>query len=265
MEIILKPPSSPVAFSFLNFEIRWYGIIMAISMLVCVFCLYRYFKKRFDVKFADNFLDFSPVIIFVSLIGARVFYILGNLSFYIKNPTEILAFHHGGLSIWGALFFGIVIIYIISQKTNISFLKFADAFAVFMPLAQAIGRWGNYFNQEAYGQPSEGFLKLYVDIPYRYKGYSGFEYFHPAFLYESILDFILFLFLFYFSSKRKLKPGYLSCFYIFSYSLIRIVVESFRIDSVLNIFSVPVAVILSFLGIIFSFILFILIKNKKVM
>ena len=170
--------------------------------------------------------------------------------FYLRFPTEILAIRHGGISIHGALLGGFIGLVLFAKKRNISIFKLCDISAAGLPLAQPIGRWGNFFNSEAFGTPTNLPWKLYIAPQYRPIPYTDNEYFHPAFLYESILDLIIFFLLFtLIKTNRYKKEGNLTLIYLILYSAARIAVESIRIDSVKYLFGQPVAIIMS-IGII---------------
>lgn len=261
MSFIIYPPQNPIAFVIFNHPIYWYGIIITTAIFIGITFSYLLVLKKFSKKEAETFLDFFPFVIIFSIIGARLFYILGNTVFYFKNPLEIIMINHGGLSIWGGLFFGISSFIFFCKKYKTDALKIFDILALSMPLCQAIGRWGNYCNQEAYGRPSDFFIKLYVDFKYRNPELITTEYYHPAFLYESILNLLLFFLLVFIFFKFKLKKGTIFYLYLIFYSIIRIFVESFRIDSVLYLNNFPVASVISFVVLIISLIL--LLKNKN--
>ena len=252
MDFVIYPPTSPIAFEIFNFSIRWYGIILAFSIFTGVILGYFLFLKKEGKKAAEVFLDSIFHVVVFSIIGARIFYIIGDFNFYSNHPKEMILINHGGLSIYGAIIFGILtlIIYLSLKKENI--YRYLDFFALLMPLCQAIGRWGNYFNQEAFGKPSLSFLKLFVDYTQRPLAYANYEYFHPTFLYESVLNFILFLILILLFLKKDLKNGIIFSLYLIFYSIIRIIIESIRIDSVMNISSIPIATILSIAILLFG-------------
>ena len=246
--MIIYPLKSSIAFNILGLNIHYYGIILAFAIFLGITLIYKFLKSCDNSDYANVFIDNCSYIVLFAIIGARMFYVLGNFSYYKAHINEIIMINHGGISIFGAILFGILAIYLISKINKISCLTLLDVSAVVMPLCQAIGRWGNYFNQEAYGAPTNSFIKLYVDYSHRFIQFKNIEYYHPAFLYESILDFILFLVLFYFFKKnknKKLKSSAFVCIYLMAYSVIRIFVESIRIDSILNVGSVPVAIIIS--------------------
>ena len=187
MELIIQSPNSPLFLDFFGITIRWYGVFLTIALLVGVVLSYFLIKKRYSSFEADKFLDFSPFLILFSIIGARIFYVIGDWDFYSKNLSEIIYINHGGISIYGAIIFGLIFIFLIGYFKKMNILKYLDIFAISMPLAQAIGRWGNFFNQEAYGVPSNFFLKLYISPENRFDLYKQYDYFHPVFIYESIL------------------------------------------------------------------------------
>lgn len=188
--------------------------------------------------------DFTPYIIILGILGARLYYCAVNYSYYIAHPFEIFYIRQGGLSIHGMIIVGILSLYVFSKFYKISFLKLADVFLCGTALAQSIGRWGNFFNSEAFGTPTDLPWKLFIPVSQRSMEYLNFQYFHPTFLYESILDFVIFIVLLW-CFKQKFKAGSTACLYLILYSIVRIIVEHFRIDSVLDIAGFPVAQIVS--------------------
>ncbi len=261
MNFVIFPPKSPVAFNFFDIPIYWYGIIMTASIFIGLIISYILILKKYSKNEAENFLDFIPFVIIFAIIGARIFYVFGNLDFYLNRPYEIIMINHGGLSIWGGLFFGILSFIFFSKKYKLNSLKLFDVLALTMPFCQAIGRWGNYFNQEAYGKPVNSFIKLFVDLKHRNAELLSTQFYHPAFLYESLLNLVLFfLLLIIFLKNKNLKNGTIFYLYLIFYSIIRMFVESFRIDSVLYVNNFPIASVISFVVLIIAIIL--LIKNK---
>ncbi len=264
MEFIIYPAKTPILGHLFGFPVRFYGLIMAIVFTVGVIFSYLLIKKKYSIKESDLFSDYSPLVILVSLVGARIFYILGSFDYYINNPKEIIMLNHGGLSIFGAIFFGLAILFFLSKKMSFNYYAHLDVIAVVFPLCQAIGRFGNYFNQEAFGLPSNSFFKLYVDEIYRPEKYLDFQYFHPTFLYESIFDIIIFLILLtLFLFKNNLKKGTIACLYLILYSVVRFTIEGIRIDSVLNFSNIPIVQIICVLVFFISIISLILINKKS--
>jgi phosphatidylglycerol:prolipoprotein diacylglycerol transferase len=168
-----------------------------------------------------------------------------NFSYYSHHPLEIFSIRQGGLSIHGMIIVGIVALWGFAKFYKLSFLKLCDVFLCASALAQSIGRWGNFFNSEAFGLPTNLPWKLYIPYSHRPLQYINFEYFHPTFLYESILDFLIFVILFLCFKKLSQKSGTIAAMYLIMYSLVRIFVEHLRIDSVLNIAGFPIAQIVS--------------------
>ncbi len=264
MNIVLYSPDNPIAFYIFNFPIRFYGIFLSLAIFIGIAFAYFTLKKLYSKKEAELLLDILPIVIIFSIIGARLFYIFSDLKFYLKNPNEIIMINHGGLSIFGALTAGIISFYIISKKHKINFFKYADIIACALPLSQAIGRWGNFFNQEAYGLPSEGIIKLYIDTMHRKAQYIDSEYYHPTFLYESFLNLFVFVLLVTILFKFKnIKQGSIFLIYLMCYSLLRFFVESIRIDSLLYIFSMPVAQVICIIVFLTSALVLIKINLKN--
>jgi len=263
MDLTLYSPNSPILGYIFDYPIRYYGVIMSFSFLLGVFLIYQIFKNKLSKKDAEIFLDYSPLIIFFSIIGARVFYVLGDFEYYKLAPKEMFFINHGGLSIFGAIFFGFIALIIFSKIKKFNFWKHCDVIAIVFPLCQAFGRFGNYFNQEAYGRPYEGILKLYIGEQHRLSNLKDVSYYHPTFLYEAILDFLLFTFLlFLFSKNKKLKDGNITCLYLIFYSVIRFFIERIRIDSILNVAQVPIAQIIALLIFTISTIALIFLNKK---
>lgn len=252
-----------VAFNLLGFPVYYYGIILAIAILIGVYCAYCLYKKFYGVKKAQNIIDFSPYIIIIGILGARFYYCLVNFAYYSNHPLEIFYIRQGGLSIHGVIIIGLLALYYFSKKYRMSFFKLIDVFLCGTALGQSIGRWGNFFNSEAFGTPTNLPWKLFIPISHRPAQYMDFQYFHPTFLYESILDILIFIVLLVFFKKFSKYPGTLACMYLILYSFARIFVEHFRVDSVLNIYGIPVAQLVSILLIIFASIALLFLLNRK--
>lgn len=242
-----------IAFSFLGIQIYYYGIIMAISLTVGVF-VSNLITKRFYIELnSDVIYDIAPHIIIGAIIGARLYYCLLSINYYIASPLEILQVWHGGLSIHGAIIGGLIGGIIYSRRHQLPILKLCDIFSFGLSIGQAIGRWGNFFNSEAFGKPTESLLKLYIPIYKRPLEYMQYDYFHPTFLYESIFDIIIFLLLLIVIKKTTKKiDGTIFFTYLIMYSLLRLITEQLRIDSILNLWGIPIAQIVSAVIILIS-------------
>ena len=247
MEFIINSPESPIFCHLFNFPIRYYGVFMSLSFLLGIISIYFALKNKYGKNESEKFLDYSFYVILISIICARAFYVIGSIDYYINFPKEILMINHGGLSIYGAILGGLLSMYIFSKKFEFDFLAHCDILAVVFPLCQSLGRLGNYFNQEAFGMPSNTFFKLYISEIYRPDNFQNFSYFHPTFLYESILDFCLFVILF--KLLTRMKSGRIFLLYLISYSLIRLFVEFYRIDASVYLFGLSFPQVVS-IGII---------------
>lgn len=241
-----------VAFNIFGFPVYYYGIILALAIFIGVYASYFLYKKFYGLDKASCIMDFAPYLIIIGIIGARLYYCLVNYSYYIENPLEIFYIRQGGLSIHGVIIIGILTLLAFSKIYKMSFLKLIDVFLCGTALGQCIGRWGNFFNSEAFGTPTNLPWKLYIPISQRPAQYIQFDYFHPTFLYESILDLIIFLILLTIFKRCSKHPGIIACIYLILYSFVRIFVEHFRIDSVLNIYGFPVAQLVSLVIILFA-------------
>lgn len=253
-----------IAFTIFNIPVYFYGLILAGAIFVGVYSAYLLFRKFYDKSQAAYIIDFSPFVIILGILGARLYYCLVNFSYYSAHPLEILNIRQGGLSIHGMIIIGIISLYLFAKKYGISFLKLVDAFLCATPLAQSIGRWGNFFNSEAFGMPTNLPWKLYIPLSHRPLEYINFEYFHPTFLYESVLDILIFFVLLLMFKKLAKKPGTIACLYLIMYSVIRILVEGCRVDSVLNVGGFPIAQIVSFVIILLASVSIIFLYNRKV-
>ncbi len=253
-----------IAFQVGPVSVYYYGIIMALALTFGVLVAYFITKKYYPTLDAEIIYDISPHLIIGALIGARLYYCMLSLSYYLENPIEILQIWHGGISIHGAIIGGLVAGIIYAKKHKLPILKLCDIFSYGLILGQALGRWGNFFNSEAFGRPTENFLKLYIPIYKRPLEYLQYNYFHPTFLYESILDICIFLVLFFLIRKIvKNKDGIIFFSYLILYSVARILVEQVRIDSVLNINGIPVAQIMSVLIILLSLLAIVILNVRK--
>lgn len=240
-----------VAFTLFGVDIMWYGILIAIGMILAVTIALKE-AKRLKIK-EDDILNIAIIGIPCGLIGARVYYVIFNWSYYAGNISEILNFRGGGLAIHGGLIGGILAGFIYAKVKKLNFFKLADCVVLGIPLAQAIGRWGNYLNQEAHGGPTDLPWGIMVD---------GIKV-HPTFLYESIWDLGVFIFLMLFRKKQKYE-GQILVFYITLYSIGRFFIEGLRTDSLmlgpLRMAQV-ISLVFIILGVILNYILSK--KNKK--
>lgn len=254
-----------IAFNIGTLPIYYYGIIMAVSLCVGVFVSNLITKKFYPDLNPDIIYDIAPHIIIGALVGARLYYCLLSYDYYSQNLLEVLEIRHGGLSIHGAIIGGLITGILYSKKHKLPVLKLCDIFSYGLIAGQAIGRWGNFFNSEAFGLPCDNcMIKLFIPIYKRPLEYLQYNYFHPTFLYESILDICIFLILFFVVRRFiKGKDGIVFFSYLIFYSIARILVEHIRIDSVLNVDGIPIAQIVSAITIFISIIALVCIIRTK--
>lgn len=216
--------------------IRWYGLLIASAVLLGV-SLSQYLAKRRYVN-PDLISDLSIWLVIGAIPVARLYYVLFQWSEYSQHPQRIIAIWQGGIAIHGAIIGGIIAALIFARLNKISFWQLTDLVAPSLILGQAIGRWGNFFNSEAFGGPTDLPWKLYIPPDHRPVDLVDFEYFHPTFLYESLWNlmvFALLLTLFFraLSKKSSLKVGTLFLVYGIVYSLGRFWIEGLRTDSLM--------------------------------
>lgn len=252
-----------LAFSILSFDIHWYGIIMAFAILCGIFAVIFIRNKFYKEISIDSICDISLILIIWGIIFARLYYVVLDYDYFLRHPNEILAIWNGGISIQGAIIGGLIGFYEYYLMHNINFFKYADLLSFGVIVGQIVGRWGNFFNSEAFGLPCNLPWKLYIPYANRPLEFKGFEYFHPTFLYESILNiFVLLVMLLVLYKFPKRKNGVIFCLYLILYSIVRIIIETFRVDSVLSFGIFHVAHIMAILFILFAiFLLFFI--NKK--
>ncbi len=239
------------SFFLWNINIKFYGVAIFFALLVGLWVTYFIAKKYYPKINGDFLLDLFPPAVIGGILGARIYYVLLNHHFYFQHPAEIIAIWHGGISIHGAILGGLIAGIIYCKHAKQPILPYADVISYGLILGQAIGRWGNFFNQEAFGAPvgADYHLRLFIDKIYRPMQFKDSEFFHPTFLYESIANVIIFLLLFF--VVRRLvqnKEGVIFFSYLILYSVARFFIEGVRIDSVYNIGSIPIAMIASIIA-----------------
>ena len=240
---------NPTAFTIFGISIKWYGILIATGALLGVLMGDKLAKKQ---GLKENIVsDFILIGIIPSVIGARIYYVLFEWGYYKDHLSEIFAIRNGGLAIYGGIITGIIFAYIYSKKKKVDFLKLLDVMSPGLAIGQGIGRWGNFINQEAHGGPTDLPWGIMVD---------GVKV-HPTFLYESIVDISLALFLYFYISKRKKFDGQMLAIYAIVYGIGRFFIEGLRTDS-LYIGPLRVSQIVSIVFILLGVGIY-LIKGKK--
>ncbi|MCM3389301.1 prolipoprotein diacylglyceryl transferase [Lysinibacillus fusiformis] len=233
-----------VALEFGPITIYWYGIIIAFGIILGWFLATRELKKLGLPK--DIFSDLLIWAIPISIVSARLYYVLFKWEYYLQNPGKIFAIWEGGIAIHGALIGGVITAIIFAKKRGISFWQLADIAAPSIILGQAIGRWGNFMNQEAHGAAVTRLFLENLNLPEFIinQMYINGVYYHPTFLYESTWNIAGFIFLIII---RKLNPrrGGLFLSYLIWYSIGRFFIEGLRTDSLMLTESLRIAQLLS--------------------
>jgi phosphatidylglycerol:prolipoprotein diacylglycerol transferase len=226
--------------------IRWYGVLMATAMALGLWLAHRDARRRgLD---PESLLKAAELALLGGLVGARLYYVLFNLDYYSQFPGKIFAVWEGGLAIHGGVIGGVLVGGLYAWRRHLPLRQFLDVAAPSLAIGQAIGRWGNFFNEEAFGRPTDLPWKLFISPPNRPLQYAQSEFFHPTFLYESAWDLIVFLLLFCVLRDRlKSAPGALFLAYLGLYSLGRLFTEGLRTDP-LMLGSLRIAQIVSLIG-----------------
>jgi phosphatidylglycerol:prolipoprotein diacylglycerol transferase len=217
----------------LSVSIRWYGVLIASSMALGLWLSAREAARRGESP--DDLLKAAEIALIGGLVGARLYYVLFNLDYYQTQPWwRVFAVWEGGLAIHGGLIAGLLTGGAYVWAKGLPLLTYLDIVAPALALAQAIGRWGNFFNEEAFGGPTDLPWKLFISEPRRPPAFVDQPYFHPTFLYESLWNVATFL-LVYFGLRRRLEraPGALFLAYLGLYSLGRFWIEGLRTDSLM--------------------------------
>lgn len=208
---------------------------------------------KYNIKFEDIF-NLSIYLIPICIISARIYYVVFNLQYFLREPIQIFNIRSGGLAIYGGIIGGVITTIIYCKKHKIDILNMLDYIVPTLALGQAIGRWGNFINVEAYGEETSNFLRMGIIENGVYKEV------HPAFLYESIATLLIFFILIILQKKREYK-GQVTYIYLILYSFVRIFIEGIRCDSLMFL-NVRISQILSVV-IFVTFCIVLLYKNKK--
>ncbi|MEM8602274.1 MAG: prolipoprotein diacylglyceryl transferase [Cyanobacteria bacterium P01_H01_bin.121] len=240
----MYPPLNPVIVEFGPFALRWYGLLMAIAIFTGSWLASRYITRHgLD---SNDFWDMLVWVLIPALLGARLYYVFiqsprddSGIGYYLANPGSIFQVWSGGIHIFGAFIFGTIAIWIYTRIRKLPLLVYLDGVALGLPLAQAIGRWGNFINQELYGPPTTLPWGLRIDPIHRIRPYDDLSQypetirFQPLFLYESLWNLIGFGLIFWLSRRfeKVLKPGDLALVYGVWYPFGRFWLEFLRTDS----------------------------------
>lgn len=221
----------PIAFEVGPYAIRWYGVLISLALGLGTYLAYREAAKQgID---PEHVLNIALLAAPAAIVGARIYYVIFAWEAYRDNIWEAFAIWHGGLAIHGGLLAGVLAGYWYVKRNNLSFWKLADIIAPSIILGQAIGRWGNFFNQEAHGGPvTREFISHFP--PFIQEGmYIRGVYYHPTFLYESVWNLLVLSFLLFLRRKKNIPDGTVFLSYFMLYSVGRFFVEGLRTDSLM--------------------------------
>lgn len=251
---------NPIMFSIFGIDIRWYSVLILVAFLVA-YLLINKEAKRFNIKgdFVFNMLFW--VLIF-GIIGARIYYVIFDWASFKNNPIEILMIWNGGLAIHGGLIAGLITMIVYTRKYNFRTIRYLDFCVVGLIIAQAIGRWGNFFNSEAHGVITtlEHLNDLHIPKFVIDGMFINGNYYTPTFFYESVFCLIGFVLLLIIRKNKYIKVGDLTAIYLCFYGILRIFIESSRTDA-LMFMGFKIAQIISIIMIVSG--VFILIINRK--
>lgn len=237
-------PNVGKTISVFGFDIAYYGITIAIAMIVGISIALHEAKRTGQNQ--DTYLDLLMLTMLTSVVGARIYYVIFSWSNYKDNLGEILNIRNGGLAIYGGIIAGVITVFVYSKITKMKFLQIADTVCMGLAAGQIIGRWGNFFNREAFGEYTNNLLAMQLPVSAVRKNeitsamwnhvviIGGVEYIqvHPTFLYEGLWNFMVLLFLFWFRKRKKFEGELFFC-YIAGYGAGRFWIESLRTDQLL--------------------------------
>ena len=257
-------PNVGKTISVFGFDIAYYGITIAIAMIVGISIALHEAKRTGQNQ--DTYLDLLMLTMLTSVVGARIYYVIFSWDNYKDNLGEILNIRNGGLAIYGGIIAGVITVFIYSKITKMKFLQIADTVCMGLVAGQIIGRWGNFFNREAFGEYTNNLLAMQLPVSAVRENeitsamwnhvvtIGGVEYIqvHPTFLYEGLWNFMVLLFLFWFRKRKKFEGELFFC-YLAGYGAGRFWIESLRTDQLLLLgIHVPASQMLSAVLVIVS-------------
>lgn len=253
---------NPILIEIGNIKIYWYSIMILLGFLIASFLITKE-SKRFNIC-KSKIGDMLFYTIIIGIIGARIYYVLFNLDYYANNLVDILKVWEGGLAIHGGIIAGAIFIIIYTKKNNLPTIKIFDICAPGLLIGQALGRWGNFFNQEAHGPITTLEHLKNIHIPnFIIEGMNiNGEYYIPTFLYESIICLIGLITILIIRRIKIIKDGQITGFYLIWYGIARYIIEALRTDS-LMLNTLKQAQIISIIMIIIGITLFIISTKQE--
>ncbi|MEE3420421.1 MAG: prolipoprotein diacylglyceryl transferase [Lachnospiraceae bacterium] len=258
-----------------NFTIAYYGIVIAIGMMLGIWALCARAKKTGQNP--DDYLDISIWTMIFAIIGARIYYVAFAWNLYKDNPIDIFNIREGGLAIYGGIIAGVITVLVLSHIKKIKFQVMLDTCVIGVPIGQILGRWGNFFNREAFGRYTDGLFAMQLPVSaVREKEITeemwehaltvdGVQYIQvtPTFLYEGMWNILVLLFLFV-MRNRTTFDGELFLYYVIGYGLGRFWIESLRTDQLLIPgTSIPVSMVVSAVAVVISIIMIAVRRPRK--
>jgi len=228
----------PVAISIAGFDLRWYALFILtgiVSAITLSFFLAELRGKMTDGINGDFLLDAAPWVVISGIVGARFYYVLLKWEYFLDHPAEAMNVRTGGMTIHGALIGGVLMLWWLCRTRTQPFFTWADLIVPGAALGQAIGRWGNWANQEAFGTPTSLPWAVHIDPARRPDGYEQYATFHPTFLYESLFNVANAVLLAWLVLRvprdSRLRDGDVTAVYLVLYGIARLILESMRTDS----------------------------------
>jgi phosphatidylglycerol:prolipoprotein diacylglycerol transferase len=229
----MPSPSDPIAFSIFGLDVRWYALFM-LAGVIAGLLLTRFLAGRIGLD-PDWVFDAAPWVVLFSIVGARSYYVALRAEHFLVQPAEAINIRLGGLAFHGALIAGAATFAVVCHRARQPFFWWTDAIVPAVALAQAIGRWGNWANQEAFGTPTTAPWGLWIDPARRPTEFADVERFHPTFLYESLFNLVNAAVLSWVAlripASARLRHGDVLAIYLISYGAARFLIERIRTDS----------------------------------
>ncbi len=260
---------SRVAFNLFGIDVYWYGIFIALAFFIGLeVAVFNAKRTGFD---SEIFYDYIPIGMISAIIGARLYYVIFSFDYYKNHLNEIFSLRDGGLGIYGGIILAAISMFIYCRVKKLNFFNVCDLAVPGLVIGQAIGRWGNFFNKEAFGGYTDNILAMrlrtdvaaFVPNGMEVLTFNGADYIqvHPTFLYESIGCTIIFIILMLYLPKKKFE-GHILFLYIVMYAFIRFFIESLRQDQLLFM-NIPISMLVSLAGFVVAFGLIIMNLRKK--
>lgn len=237
-------PISAVAITIGNVGIHWYGIIIAVALLLGYELFIKKRLKEIEIG-EDKFVTFLLILVIAGVVGGRLGYVIQFPSYYGDHFSQVFAIWQGGLSIHGVVFAGVLMAYIWAKVNKIDILKLLDILSPALVFGMAVGRLGNFFNQELVGTPAKVPWKMFITAANRPTAFIESQYFHPVFLYEMILDLLILGIMLFIARKYHPKPGVIFFLFIGLYSIVRFIVDFWRYSEVHYFWHLSLAQIVS--------------------